>query len=211
MPLWEGMHKAILFDLGRVLVDFDFRRGYRALEGLCPYTAAEIPRRLAGSGLVERFETGLVEPRDFVEQMCGILDLRVDYDQFRGIWSSIFTESLIAESMLEGLRRRYRLVLVSNTNALHFEMLRETFDNLLRHFDDLVLSHEVHAMKPKAEIFRVAVERARCRPEECFYTDDILLFVEAARKLGIDAVQFQGLGKLEEDLTARGIRWDRTK
>src|SRR5450755_3958104 len=116
MPLCRvDMHKAVLLDLGRVLVDFDFRRGYRALEGLCPYTAAEIPRRLAGTGLVERFETGLVEPRDFVAQMCGILDLRVDYDQFREIWSSIFTKSLIPESMLVGLGRGYRLVLVSNT------------------------------------------------------------------------------------------------
>jgi len=72
------MHKAILFDLGKVLIQFDFRRGYRALEGFCPHAAEEIPRRLAGSGLVEQFETGLVEPRDFVDRMCGILDLRVD-------------------------------------------------------------------------------------------------------------------------------------
>ena len=86
------MHKAIFFDLGKVLIHFDFRRGYRALEGLCPYKAEEIPKRLAGSGLVERFETGLVEPRDFVAQMCAILDLKVDYDQIRQIWSSIFTE-----------------------------------------------------------------------------------------------------------------------
>src|ERR1017187_2588894 len=92
-----GMHKAILLDLGRVLIDFDFRRGYRALEGLGPYTAEEIPRRLAGSGLVERFETGLVEPHDFVDRMCQILDLKVGYGQFRGIWSSIFTDILIPE------------------------------------------------------------------------------------------------------------------
>ena len=97
------MHKAIFFDLGRVLIHFDFRRGYRALEGLCPYAAEEIPQRLAGTGLVEQFETGLVEPRDFVDQMCRILDLNVDYDQFCAIWSSIFTDILIPESMLEGL------------------------------------------------------------------------------------------------------------
>jgi glucose-1-phosphatase len=205
------MHKAILFDLGRVLVDFDFRRGYGALEGLCPYTAAEIPRRLAGTGLVERFETGLVEPRDFVAQMCGILDLRVDYDQFREIWSSIFTKSLIPESMLEGLGRGYRLVLVSNTNALHFEMLRETFDNLLRHFDDLVLSHEVHAMKPKAEIYRVAVDRAQCRPEECFYTDDIAAYVEGAKRMGIDGVVFESREQLEGEMRGRGIEWEQKK
>src|SRR5450759_95495 len=173
------MHKAILFDLGRVLINFDFQRGYRALAGLCPYAAEEIPRRLAGTGLVERFETGLVEPRGFMEQMCRILDLKVDYDQFRGIWSSIFTDILIPESTLEGLGRRYRLVLVSNTNALHFEMIRETYGHLLRHFDDLVLSYEVRAMKPLPEFFQAALERARCRPEECFYTDDIAAYINA--------------------------------
>ena len=202
------MHKAILFDLGKVLINFDFRRGYRALEGLCPYAAEEIPRRLARSGLVERFETGLVEPRDFVDQICGILDLQVDYDQFRGIWSSIFTDILIPESMLEGLARRYRLVLISNTNALHFEMIRETYGHLLRHFDALVLSHEVHAMKPMPEIFQAAVECANCRPQECFYTDDIVPYVEAARRMGIDAVTFESRLQLEGEMGARGIVWE---
>ncbi|MGD0773593.1 MAG: HAD family phosphatase [Candidatus Solibacter sp.] len=202
------MHKAILFDLGRVLIDFDFRRGYRALEGLCPYTAEEIPRRLAGTGLVDRFETGLVEPREFVDQMCGILDLQVDYDQFRRIWSSIFTDPLIPESMLEGLGRRYPLVLVSNTNALHFEMLRETYHPLLRHFDALVLSHEVHAMKPRVEIFQAAVDLAGCRAEECFYTDDIPAYTEAARRMGIDAVTFASRMQLEGEMRGRGIAWE---
>ena len=195
-----GMHKAILLDLGRVLIDFDFRRGYRALEGLCPYTAEEIPRRLAG--------TGLVEPRDFVDQMRRILDLKVDFDQFRAIWSSIFTDILIPESMLAGLGRRYRLVLVSNTNALHFEMIRETYGHLLRPFDDLVLSHEVHAMKPQPEIFQVAVKRARCQPQECFYTDDIAAYIEAARRMGIDAAAFESRMQLEGEMRRRGIEWE---
>ena len=202
------MHKAIFFDLGRVLIHFDFRRGYRALEGLCPYAAEEIPRRLAGTGLVERFETGLVEPRDFVDQICQTLDMKVDYDQFRVIWSSIFTDVLIPESMLEGLKRRYRLVLVSNTNALHFEMIRETYAHLLRHFDDLVLSYEVRAMKPQPEIFQAAVELAGCQPEECFYTDDIAAYIEAARQMGIDAVQFESRAQLEGEMRSRGIVWE---
>ena len=202
------MHKAILFDLGKVLINFDFGRGYRALEGLCPYTAAEIPQRLAGSGLVERFETGLVEPREFVDGMCRILELHVDYERFREIWGSIFTDILIPESMLEGLHQRYRLVLVSNTNALHFEMLRVAYDHLLRHFDHLVLSHEVHAMKPDAAIFRVALEYAGCLPGECFYTDDIAAYVEAACRMGIDGVVFESRTRLQEEMRRRGIEWE---
>lgn len=204
----EDMHKAILFDLGRVLIHFDFHRGYRALEGLCPYTAAEIPRKLAGTGLVERFETGLIEPREFVEEMSRILELRVDYAQFSEIWSCIFTHELLPESLLEALRRRYRLVLLSNTNALHFEMLRGSYAHLLRHFDELVLSYEVKAMKPREEIFRAAVAAAQCRPEECFYTDDIAAYVEGARKLGIDAVLFESREQIEGAMRARGICWE---
>jgi putative hydrolase of the HAD superfamily len=201
------MHKAILFDLGKVLVHFDFARGYRALEGLCPYTAAEIPRRIASCDLVERFETGMVEPRDFVAQLSRILDLRVDYAEFCRIWTSIFADPLVPEAMLEGLAARYRMVLLSNTNAIHFEMLRANYP-MLRHFHSLVLSYEVKAMKPQREIFDAAVATAGCLPGECFYTDDIQAYVEAARTLGIDAVRFESAGQLERELRARGIRWE---
>jgi putative hydrolase of the HAD superfamily len=200
------MHQAVIFDLGKVLIDFDFERGYRALEGLCPHRAPEIRRRLAGSGLVERFETGLIEPRDFVTQLSTVLDLRMEYDHFRRVWSCIFTEPLIPESMLVNLAARYRLVLLSNTNAIHFEMLRERLD-FLRHFHHLVLSYKVKAMKPRPEIYRAAIAAAGCRPEECFYTDDIARYVEAARRLGIDAVQFESAGQLQREMTARGIRF----
>lgn len=200
------MHKAIIFDLGKVLVQFEFKRGYEALEGLCPYPAADIPKRIATTDLVERFETGLVEPRDFVTRLSAILGLNVEYDRFCDLWSSIFTDPLIPESMLEGLAARYRLLLLSNTNAIHFEMIRRTYP-MLRHFHDLVLSYEVKAMKPRPEIFREAVRRAGCRPEECFYTDDIASYVQAARKLGIDAVQFESAQQIERELAARGITW----
>jgi FMN phosphatase YigB (HAD superfamily) len=200
------LYKAIIFDLGKVLVHFDFKRGYQALEGLCPYPAAEIPKRIATTDLVERFEKGLVEPADFVAEFSRILDLQLDYEHFCQIWSSIFTDTLIPEKMLEGLAARYRLVLLSNTNALHFEMVRKTYP-LLRHFHELVLSYEVKAMKPDPRIFQEAVARAECRPEECFYTDDIAAYVEGARREGIDAVQFQSAEQIQRELRARGIAW----
>ena len=201
------MHKAVIFDLGRVLVNFDFKRGYRALEGLCPYTAAEIPKRLSTCGLLEQFETGQIEPRDFVTQMSAVLDLTIDYDRFCQVWSSIFTETLVPEAMLEGLAARYRLLLLSNTNAIHFEGLRETH-SMLRHFHHLVLSYEVKAMKPQPRIFQAAIALAGCRPEDCFYTDDIAEYVAAAQNLGIDAVRFESLAQLQRELTAREIRWE---
>ncbi len=106
------------------------------------------------------------------------------------------------------MARRYRLVLLSNTNALHFEMLRGAYAHLLRHFDTLVLSYEVKAMKPNEEIFRAAIAAAQCRPEECFYTDDIAAYVEEARRLGIDAVQFESREQIEGAMRERGIDWE---
>ncbi|HUB34583.1 MAG TPA: HAD family phosphatase [Bryobacteraceae bacterium] len=201
-------YKALIFDLGKTLVHFDFQRGYRALEGLCPHPAAEIPRRLAGTGLVERFETGLVEPHDFVTQMASVLELRVDYQRFCQIWGSIFADTLVPDSMLAALHARYRMVLLSNTNAIHFEFIRARYATLLRHFDACVLSYEVKSMKPHAGIYHAAIEKAGCPAAECFYTDDIADYVAGARALGIDAVQFQNAAQLERDLLARGIRWE---
>jgi len=198
------MHRAAIFDLGRVLVNFDFARGYRALEPLCPYAAAEMPKRLAATRLPEDFETGLIAPHDFVDRMAAVLGFEIPYDRFCAIWSSIFTETLIPESLLATLASRYRLLMLSNTNAIHFAMIRQSYP-LVRHFHEFVLSYEVHAMKPRREIFERAIERAGCRAEECFYTDDILEYVEAARKLGIDAVQFESAAQVERELRSRGM------
>lgn len=202
------MLKAIIFDLGKVIIPFDFGRGYAAMAPLCGYPKAEIRARIGETDLVQRFEMGLIEPEDFVRRLSEHLELRTGYAGFRDIWSSIFLpDTLIPESMLEGLKKRYRLVLLSNTNAIHFEMVREAYP-LLRHFDAFVLSYQVRAMKPSPLIYGKAVQEAGCRPEECFFTDDIAAYVEAAKRFGIDAVQFESAEQLGRELKARGVKWE---
>jgi glucose-1-phosphatase len=202
------MFKTIIFDLGRVLVHFDFTRGYRAMEKLCPYSSAEIPKRLAPTGLVELLETGGIEPRAFVSSMNEVLSIReLDYQGFCDIWSSIFTETLLPESMVERLGERYRLLLLSNTNAIHFDMIRATYP-ILRHFHHCVLSYEVGAAKPDRKIYEAALAAAHCRPEECFYTDDIADYVRAGREIGFDAVQFESAAQIQREMRSRGISWD---
>ncbi len=201
------MIKTIIFDLGKVIVPFDLNRGYSALAPHCRYPLEEIPKRIASTDLVRRFEEGQVSNGDFVEQLSLLLNLKVDYQQFCEMWSSIFLpDTLIPEDMVERLRRRYRLLLLSNTNAIHFEMIRANY-SLLRHFHDFVLSYQVGALKPAPRIYQEAIRRAGCLPEECFFTDDVPLYVEAAREQGIDAVQFHSAGQLEEELRKRGVEW----
>jgi putative hydrolase of the HAD superfamily len=188
-------------------VPFDFNRGYTRLEPLCGIPAAEIPKRIAPTGLVPLFESGGIEPRDFVRELSRQLNLHTSYENFCEIWSSIFLpHTLIPESMLAGIARNYRLVLLSNTNAIHFEMVRENYP-LLRHFHSFVLSYEVGAMKPLPQIYQRAIEEAGCLPEECFFTDDIPDYVAGARAQGIDAVQFESAEQIEAELRKRGVNW----
>ena len=81
------------------------------------------------------------------------------------------------------LKSRYRLLVLSNTNAIHIDMVREHY-GILRHFDHLVLSHEVKAMKPDPRIYAAALAHANAEPHECFFTDDIADYVEGARRGG---------------------------
>jgi len=199
--------RAIFFDLGQVIIPFRLERGFAALASRCRCSIEEVAARAMSSDLPIRFEEGLLEPGDFFRRFSALLEMEVDYPEFRDLYSSIFLpETLIPESLLAGLRQRHRLLLLSNTNAIHFPWVMERYP-LLSCFHDYVLSFQVRALKPAAEIYQAALERAGCRPEECFYTDDIPAYVEAARRHGIQAEEFRGLEPLEEDLRARGVRW----
>lgn len=199
------MIRTLIFDLGRVIVPFDFRRGYEAMSRRCGLPPDEVRSRLASDGLVRAFESGAMGVREFHRRVQELLETDVPFDEFREIWFSIFLpETLISDEFLEKLHSRRRTVLLSNTNALHFEMIRERYP-ILRHFDAFVLSCEVGAMKPDPRIYEAALAAAGCAPGECFYTDDIPEFVEAARRIGIDAVVFQNQEQLERELAARGV------
>ena len=199
------MLKAILFDLGNVIVPFDFKRAYAKLGPLCSCPVAEISPRLRSTDLIWRFETGRIAAEPFVSELSTLLGLETNYTDFCDLWTSVFLEdTLVPESLVARLADRHRLLVLSNTNPIHFSMLKARYP-LLAHFHDFVLSYEVGALKPDAEIYREAVQRAGCRPEECFFTDDIEINVDAARNSGIDSVLFLSATQLEEELRIRGV------
>jgi putative hydrolase of the HAD superfamily len=198
------MLKCLIFDLGRVLIPFDFHRGYQGMglrSGLDP---EEVRTRIKALNLVTPYETGLIETREFIDAVKRRLGVQMSDADFGEIWGSIFlAETLLPDSLLEDLRSRYRLVLLSNTNELHYDLVAARYP-LLRHFHARVLSYEVKAMKPDARIFEAAIAAAQCRAEECFFTDDIADYVEGAKRMGIDAVQFENEAQIRRDLAARG-------
>ena len=210
-PLSWELIKTIIFDLGKVIIPFDFQRAYQRIAPVCAYSPAQIPERLRGTNLVNRFECGAIEPEPFFEQFSQILELNVGFDEFQEIWGSIFLpETLVPASLIAALRERYRMLVLSNTNVIHFELVRQKYP-IIGLFHDHVLSYRVGAMKPDAAIYEEAVRRAECAPAECFFTDDIPAYVEGARAHGIDAVQFQNAEQIESELRSRGVQWEEFK
>jgi epoxide hydrolase-like predicted phosphatase len=200
--------KAIIFDLGQVIIPFDWQRGFEALSRSSPHPPEEVRRRIKETDLFPVFERGKIEPRDLARRIGAALDLNVSYERFRELWSSIFLpETTVPESLLSRLRATgCRLLLLSNTDIIHFEWIMERYP-IMRHFDHCVLSFELGFRKPEPEIYHEAIARAGCQPSEIFFMDDRPENVEGARQAGIDAVVFQSLAQLEQELTSRGVQW----
>jgi len=199
--------KTVIFDLGRVLVDFDFMRGYKTMSAMSGLDVEEVRRRFHSSGIANEFESGVITEREFEERTQRMLGTSIPHERFEEIWFSVFLPgTLMPEAVVEGIRRNHRTLLLSNTNAMHFRGLKQQY-RILDHFDAYVLSHEVGAMKPQPAIYEAAIRAAGCQPGECFFTDDVAEYAEGARRHGIDAVQFTGAAQAMEELSRRGVSW----
>jgi glucose-1-phosphatase len=199
------MIQTILFDLGNVIVPFEIERTYRALQADCGLPLEEIAERIRASGLYNLYESGQLSTEDFYLRFRDLLGMHSTLEEFGDIWSALFLpHTTVSEELIVELKERYRLVLLSNTNELHFNWIRPRYP-LLRHFDAFTLSWEVQAMKPDERIFAAAVANGQCRPEECFFTDDVPRYIEGARAYGIDAEVFTGEADLRGHLERRGL------
>ncbi len=199
------MIKTFIFDLGKVIVPFDFDNALKILESVGDFSSLEVKEKIFASKEVLLFEKGEIAPEEFFEFLKNLLNLRMNFDEFVQAWNSIFSsEPIVSEDLIEKLAAKYRLVVLSDTNKIHFEFIKEKFP-ILQHFSDFVVSYEVGFLKPSTEIFQVAVEKAECLPEECFFTDDREANVEGAKKFGINAFQFISPEQFEQELKNRNL------
>ncbi len=200
-------YSAIVFDLGNVLLPFDYNIVIAGFEQIEKGLGTKFATYYRDNYAVHRkFERGEYSLDDFTEMMLNVLDGKVGRESFHEIYSNIFSVNEELVSALPGLKENFQLVLLSNTNAIHQKYGWERYD-FLRYFDKLILSHEVGAVKPEAKIYKAVEEYTRKPPGEHFYVDDILEYVSAARELGWEAVQFSGNERLFEEFSKRGISW----
>lgn len=171
-----------LFDIGRVLLDFDFES---SLARLLPADCADPHERLGR--LLERkdeFESGAVVPDEYVRWALDVLGSHAAPDEFRHAWQRIFTP---VEPMWENVRRLsaagHRLILFSNTNAIHCPWIFENYPDFSL-FDAAVLSYEVGAIKPRPEIYQHAVDTHDLDPANTLYIDDLPQNIATGRDFG---------------------------
>lgn len=194
------MIKTLIFDLGKVIINFDHSRIIQRIEQFCEFNKAEISQKVFATTATQDYEIGKISSLEFFESVKNSLDLRMNFSEFADAWTCTFDlELILSEKFIENLATKYRLLILSDTNELHFEFIRQNFP-ILRYFDDYVLSYQIGAVKPDGRIFRAAIEKASCSAEECFFTDDREPNVLGAQKVGINAVQFLSAEQLEKSL-----------
>ena len=198
--------EALLFDLGKVIVDFDLRPMLGILCQNSSKPAAEFESVFRNVDLLRSYETGRITTAQFHEHLCRNGGLQLDFSSFRKIWSGVFhPEILISEDLLKELKRRYPMILVSNTNEAHIGFIAERYP-VLDYFDHKVFSFEVGSMKPDPEIFRHAIALSGKHPERLFFTDDREENIHAAQALGMQAHQFESEAGLIAALNDAGIQ-----
>lgn len=198
--------KAVLFDLGKVILHFNFEPAFARLARATGRPEREIEDFFVQSGLEVLYDGGKISSRRFYLEVKKGLGLRMGFDAFRSVWNRIFTPNRHVVSLVRRLKARgWRLVLVSNTNEMHFRHILARYP-VVRLFDRHVLSYKERVRKPDARIYRIAAKACRARPREIFYVDDRADLTSAAAELGFATFTFRrNADELERTLKENAI------
>lgn len=186
--------KAILFDLGGVLINLDYQKTIREFENLGIGNFQEIYSQAQQSNLFDDYETGKVSSFHFINRLLDLLPAGTNPNQVVSAWNAMILDfPRVRLSLLEKLSKSHALYLLSNTNDLHMEKvrreLRKTTENTLEsYFSQIFLSQELGLRKPDALVFETVAEKMKLKPQEILFIDDSIQHIESAREMGFHVV-----------------------
>jgi len=195
--------KAIVFDLGGVIVDLDFSNFYNRIISQSPLNKPQTPIMLEFFRQSDIYHQGLMSDSEFYELACDLLqvcalDQKEFYNAFNSIISGYNPEMVELLKELKDLNN-FKLLCLSNINASHWDYLLSKDWGFLEYFDEILLSHELHMTKPDKKIFQYVILKAECQPYEILFIDDGLNNIRSAKKLGILGVKFTNREELIEE------------
>ena len=197
--------KAVVFDLGNVLLAFNYDRAVRRLQFRSKISAPEMRSLMEHSPLLVRFETGEMTVEEFFTAVRDPSGFDGSFGEFAEIFADIFVPidamvRLHAQLRAQGIPTH----IFSNTNQIAIDFVRRQFP-FFREFDQYVLSYEHGAMKPNPKLYEVVEEAAGLNGSELIYIDDRPENVEAGAARGWNAILHERPDRTIERLRAAGM------
>ena len=199
--------RAIIFDIGRVLVRVDIRKAQVGLADGLGLTPEELWSAIEKDPRWPDWQEGRMSAHDWHQNLCQRLGISLGFEAFKNVWNSVLDPNPIhADSVFAHLAKSYRLGLLSNTDPIHVAELEARY-TFFAHFPRpaRIYSCAVGASKPNPVIFREALRACRVAANETIYIDDIAAYAEAARSLGCVGIQFRTPEELYNDLASQGV------
>lgn len=202
----DNQIKAVVFDLGNVLIPFNYLITVDKLNNIDSGLGNRFRARYEDNyHLHQRYETWSVSTEDFTRMLMDWTEYKVEPEELLKIYSEIFTFNEDVIALLPKIKENYKLYLLSNTNYIHKEYGYRNY-GFFEHFDKLFLSHEVGYRKPQKEVYQFVQNYNGFLPGEHIFIDDVLEYVEGAKSCGWNGIQFTGYNNLLEELAKYKIQ-----
>lgn len=196
----------IIFDLGGVILDIDYNLTRTAFEKLGIADFDEMYSQAGADKLFQKLEIGKISEENFYEELNRRTGLHLSPDEIKTAWNAMllsFREKSL--QFLEGIKPKYKIFLLSNTNFIHISSFTETFNKKKRkkpfekYFDKAFYSCAIGLQKPDAVCYEWVLKEINADAVKTVFIDDSAPNIEAAKKVGLLTIHLTA-GKNIEDL-----------
>lgn len=193
----------LIFDLGGVIVDLDWNQCIRNFEKIGINDMEKLVSTTLQKGFVLDYEMGLTSDDQFRTEIRKYAVSEVTDDQIDYAWTSLLV-GIPAEKLdlLMELRKKYKVLMLSNTNNLSFRFSEKMFEvngyRITDFFDKCYLSYEMKLAKPSAEIFVALLADAGLKAEECLFLDDGIHNINTASELGFQTEYIEPFSSVKD-------------
>ena len=204
--LSPGGTDALLFDLGRVVLDIDFGKALSCWAGHAGCEIAHLTGRFARGELYHRHETGKISDAEFFDGQRRSMGINLSDAQFLEGWNAIFAGEMSGIApLLQRASKHLPLYAFSNTNNAHVEHFSVVHADLLGHFRKIFLSSSIGLRKPDAEAYDHVVRAIGVPAPRILFFDDSADNIEGARARGLTSVHVTSPNDVADALAALGI------
>jgi len=189
----SALPRALLFDLGGVVMALDWERAFARWAADSGETAAVLRSRYRFDTPYERHERGEIDEHEFYASLRASLGIDLSDEAWAAGWGEIFTDEITPTvRLIEVVKDRVPVYAFSNSNDAHHRVWSRKFARALTNFRKVFVSSTLGARKPERAAFDAIARDIGVQPGEILFFDDTLENVDGARAAGLQAVHVKG-------------------